>query len=64
VKRSLFYRDKVLATEYIYELDKFIAGFNINLRKVETEKLAQFTIENPNNSGDILEDIERKRREK
>jgi len=64
VKRSLFYRDKVLATEYIYELDQFVAGFNKNLRKVETEKLAQFTIENPNNSGDILEDIERKRREK
>jgi hypothetical protein len=51
IKRSLFYRDKVLNTEYIYDLEKFIHGFNENLRKVETERLAQYTIENPNNDG-------------
>jgi hypothetical protein len=64
IKRSLFYRDKVLPTDYIYELENFVYGFNENLRKVETEKLAQFTIENPNNTGHNLADIERKRREK
>jgi hypothetical protein len=41
-----------------------VGGFNKNLRKVETERLAQYTIENPNNNGDLLEDIERKRQEK
>lgn len=64
IKRSLFYRDKVLPTDYVYELENFVYGFNENLRKVETEKLAQFTIENPNNTGHNLADIERKRREK
>lgn len=44
IKRSLFYRDKVLNTEYVYGLENFVHGFNQNLRKVETERLAQHTI--------------------
>jgi len=36
-------------------------AFNNNLRKVETEKLAQVLIENPNNSGNVMLDIEHKR---
>jgi hypothetical protein len=34
IKRSLFYRDKVLDTEYIYELERYVLGFNKNLRVV------------------------------
>ena len=64
LKRSLFYRDKVLNTEYLYALESCVHGFNLNLRKVETERLAQHTIESPNNNGDNLAEIERKRREK
>jgi hypothetical protein len=51
IKRSLFYRDKVLETDYLYDLERYVLGFNQNLRVAETERLAQFIIENPNNKG-------------
>lgn len=34
IKRSLFYRDMVLHTDYIYELQNYVYGFNQNLRKI------------------------------
>ena len=36
LKRSLNYRDKVIPTEYIYDLETIVEGFNDNLKKVET----------------------------
>ena len=44
MKRSLFYRDRVIGTDYIYEMERYVLGFNNNLRRVETEKLAQVII--------------------
>jgi hypothetical protein len=40
----MFYRDKVIETDYIYDAERFVLGFNQNLRKAETERLAQYTI--------------------
>ena len=54
----MYYRDKVIETDYIYNLQRFVLAFNLNLRKAETERLAQYTIENPNNSGQNLRTIE------
>jgi hypothetical protein len=36
IKRSLFYRDKVLETDYLYDLERYVLGFNKNLRVAET----------------------------
>jgi hypothetical protein len=36
LKRSLHYRDKIIPTDYIYDLETFVLAFNENLRKVET----------------------------
>ena len=60
----MYYRDKVIETDYIYNLQRFVLAFNLNLRKAETERLAQYTIENPNNSGQNLRTIEQRRMDK
>jgi hypothetical protein len=28
IKRSMYYRDKVLETDYLYNLERFVLGFN------------------------------------
>jgi hypothetical protein len=46
LKRSLFYRDMVLPTDYIFRLRDFMLFFDKNLRMIDTERLAQSTRSN------------------
>jgi hypothetical protein len=57
MKRSLFYRDKILDVSFLYEFEKEFKGFRNNFKKIEVERIAQFTIENPINNNDILNEI-------
>ena len=63
MKRSLNFKDKIIASNYLYALENYIIGFNYNFRKVQTEKIAQETIESPINTGANIMEIERKRAE-
>ena len=64
MKNSLHYRDDIIDTGYIYDQQDLIRSFDVGLKTVKTEAIAQNLLENPNNDQEVLREIEEKRKEK